>query len=164
MSIQNNVAIQQQEIKDISSMLMPLQQDMLLLPGISVAEIVGFVPASQEESDAPEWFLGNIQWRNLSVPLVSFESLKGQSLPNISSHCRIAVLNNTGLNHQLDFFAIVIQATPRLLRVLPSDVVEQDDISIEAGEKLHVKVQGEMAMIPDTAFIERSIINFLELT
>jgi len=162
MNTQNSLT-KQDEIKDISSMLLPMQEGYVLLPGSAVAEIVSFVPAIQDEEDAPAWFLGNIQWRNLNIPLISYESLQGGSTPQVAGHCRIAVLNNSGLNQQLDFFAMVIQGTPRLLRIVPDEISSLADKEIKEGEKLYVTVDGEEALIPDVRFMEQAVIDFLEL-
>ena len=88
-------------ITDLSSMLLPVEGRLLLLPGVAVAEIVTFVPPEHDGVNMPPWYLGTIHWRNQRVPLVSYEVLTGGSLPFISSHCRIAVMNNTGLSQQL---------------------------------------------------------------
>lgn len=160
-----NVA-RKKEITDISSMLLPLQDRNLLLPGVSVAEIVTFLPPEQEagQEDAPPWFFGTILWRNQRVPLVSYEMLMGGSRPYVGGHCRIAVMNNTGLNYQLNFFAMVLQATPRLLRLTQEEIVENADKPVEAGESMHIYVAGEEAVIPDVSFIEKAIINLLGLS
>lgn len=152
------------EITDISSMLLPLGDRYLLLPGVAVAEIVTFVPPEAEyNEETPIWFLGYIYWRNQRLPLVSYESMLSGEAPHVGGRCRIAVMNNTGLNHQLPFFALLLQATPRLLRLSPEDIVTNDEKNISAGEKLHVQVVGEEAIVPDIAFMEQNIINYLEL-
>lgn len=154
------------EITDISSMLLPLDDRYLLLPGVTVAEIVTFAsPETEYNEGTPPWFLGYIHWRNQRLPLVAYESMldEGEQTPHMSNRSRIAVMNNTGLNHQLPFFALLLQATPRLLRLSPEDVITYDEKVINAGEKMHVQVAGEEATVPDIAFIECQIVNYLEL-
>lgn len=157
-------APQKKEITDISSMLLPLENRNLLLPGVAVAEIVRFIPPEMErDEETPPWFLGFIYWRNQRVPLVSFEGMLGETIPSMSTRCRIAVMNNTGLNQQMDFFAILLQETPRLLRLAPEDIAVNNEKIVDQGEKLHVLVSGEDAVVPDIGFIEKSIVHFLEL-
>ncbi len=155
-------AVLENEITDISSMLLPVQEGYLLLPGVSVAEIVSYQPAQQDEDNPPNWYLGNIKWRNLDVPLACYETLRGKGEPQLGHHCRIAVLNNSGLNQQLDFFAIVIQGTPRLLRVTPAEIIENEEREVEDGERMHVLVAGEEALIPNLQLIEKAIIDYFE--
>jgi len=155
----------QSEMTDISSMLLPVEGRTLLLPGVVVAEIVTFVtPEPDDSEDVPAWFLGHIYWRNQRVPLAAFETLSGGGVPFISSHCRIAILNNTGMSHQLNFFAILLQGTPKLLRLTPEELFVNNEKISEEGEKLHVTIGGEEAVIPDVEFIERAIVNYLQLS
>jgi chemosensory pili system protein ChpC len=163
-SVASTSTPQKKEITDISSMLLPLADRYLLLPGVAVAEIVTFVPPEPEnDEETPAWFLGHIYWRNQRLPLIAYESMLTGENPHMSSRCRIAVMNNTGLSHQLPFFAIVLKATPRLLRLAPKDIVIIEEKEISSGEKMHVQVVGEKAVVPDVAFMEKSIINYLEL-
>jgi len=163
-SVASTSTPQKKEITDISSMLLLLEDRYLLLPGVAVAEIVTFVPPESEDNEeTPFWFLGHIYWRNQRLPLISYEAMLTGGNPNISSRCRIAVMNNTGLSHQLTFFALLLQATPRLLRLAPEDIAVNDEKMIGLGEKMHVQVVGEEAIVPDITFMEQNIINYLEL-
>ena len=154
--------IQQQE--DISSMLLQIDGRTLLLPGVAVAEIVSFVPPeSDNDEETPAWFLGNIYWRNQRVPLVAFENIIDGRPPLANSYCRIAVMNNTGVSDQLKFFAILLRTTPKLLRLTADEITINHEKILEEGEKLHVIVTGEEAVIPDIQFIEQKIIDLLQL-
>lgn len=163
-SVASTSTPQKKEITDISSMLLLLEDRYLLLPGVAVAEIVTFVPPEVEYSEeTPTWFLGYIFWRNQRLPLISYESMLSGTDPQVSSRCRIAVMNNTGLSHQLPFFALLLQATPRLLRLAPEDIAVNDEKITGPGERLHVQVVGEEAIVPDINFMEQNIVNYLEL-
>jgi|SRR5690606_6101657 len=164
-SVASTTTAQKKEITDISSMLLLLEDRYLLLPGVTVAEIVTFVPPEAEyNEETPPWFLGYIYWRNQRLPLVSYEAMLGGGVPQVSSHCRIAVMNNAGLSHQLPFFALLLQATPRLLRLAPEEVSVGEEKIINPGEMMHVHVVGEEATVPDIVFIERNIIDYLEIS
>lgn len=162
---QETSALTNKGITDISSMLLPVEGRLLLLPGVAVAEIViFFAPEADFDEEVPAWYLGNIYWRNQRVPLVSFETMMDGRSPFVSSHCRIAVLNNTGLDTQLNFFAILLQATPKLLRLTPEELSVDNEKLLGEGEKMHVIVAGQEAVIPDIAFIEGAINNYLQST
>lgn len=164
-SVASTSSPQKKEITDISSMLLLLEDRYLLLPGVAVAEIVTFVPPEAEyNEETPSWFLGYIYWRNQRLPLISYEAMLSGGTPQVSGRCRIAVMNNTGLSHQLSFFALLLQATPRLLRLAPEDIATDEEKSIGMGEKMHVQVVGENAIVPDITFMEQNIINYLELS
>jgi chemosensory pili system protein ChpC len=152
------------QITDISSMLLAIEGCLLLLPGVAVAEIVNYVPPEVDnDEETPAWYLGAIYWRNQRVPLVSFEAMTGRRAPLTTSHCRIAVMNNTGLSNQLKFFAILLRTTPKLLRLTPDEIAINNEKILEEGEKLHVVVVGEEAVIPDIQYVEQKIIDLLEL-
>ncbi|HBZ98965.1 MAG TPA: chemotaxis protein, partial [Pseudomonas sp.] len=53
-------------------LLMPLADRMLLVPNVAVAELIPY-RAPQAVQGMPAWFLGQVQWRDLSLPLLSFE-------------------------------------------------------------------------------------------
>jgi chemosensory pili system protein ChpC len=149
-------------VRDIPSMLLPVQDKLLILPGVSVAEIVNYsYPDCPPE--APEWFLGYIEWRKLSVPLVSFELLNGQALPRSAAAPRIAVLNNTGVSEAIPFIAIVIQSIPSLLRIMPQDITEIENAELSTAELAAVRVAGgDMALIPDVSVLEKAYSEYLQ--
>jgi membrane-associated phospholipid phosphatase len=57
-----------QTVREVASLLIPLDGELLLVPNVTVAEIV---PISRVEprADAPEWYLGDFSWREQTVPL-----------------------------------------------------------------------------------------------
>jgi chemosensory pili system protein ChpC len=160
---QNKVLAEQ--ITDISSMLLPVQGGFLLLPGVSVAEIVKYaMHEPSQDDDCPGWFLGHFEWRNLQVPLVCYEAFNGTGNFALSSSPKIAVINNTGLNHQLDFFGVLLRGTPHLVRVTPEEILDDQDKELNPGEKLHVTIAAEEdVVIPDMVALEQGIIDYLEL-
>jgi chemosensory pili system protein ChpC len=149
-------------VRDVPSMLLPVQDKMLLLPGVAVAEIVNY-SYPQCPAGAPDWLLGYIDWRKLSVPLLSFELLNGQAMPHATGVPRIAVINNTGVNEAVPFIAIVIQAIPRLLRIMPQDITEVVNVELAAAELAAVNIVGsETALIPDVSVLEKAYSDYLQ--
>ncbi|MCB1616909.1 MAG: chemotaxis protein CheW [Pseudomonadales bacterium] len=153
----------ERELNDIASLLLPVVGQYLLLPGVSVAEIVGFLPPEDRGANAPDWFLGYVEWRKLKVPVISFEVMNGQPLPEAHENNRIAVLNNTGQSKSLPFFAIVTQATPRLMRISESEIDEINSAQLNKFENMRVRVQEEEATIPAFVEMEKALIRFLGL-
>ena len=140
---------------DVPSMLLPVADRLLLLPGVSVAEIVNYSYVERPEQ-APDWLIGQIGWRKLTVPLVCFEVLNGGEVPRMAASRRIAVLNSTGVSDEVPFIAVVIQSIPRLLRVTPKDISE-DDSTTGPAELAAVRITGgETVFIPDVAVLERA--------
>lgn len=152
--------IEPKKIQEVASLLIPLQGQSILLPNVTVAEIIP-VAQVQPVANAPAWYLGNFQWRELTVPLLSLEALNGDALPQIHSRARFAVLNTTGLHADLAFIALLTQGLPRLARVSEDEISEREDAENRAYDLMHVSWAGEYTLIPDITAIERTFLDYL---
>ncbi|WP_111642080.1 chemotaxis protein CheW [Marinimicrobium alkaliphilum] len=150
----------QERAGEVPSLLVPMVHQPLLLPNVTVAEIVP--PAAADPvPGAPEWYLGELLWREQRLPLLSFERLNGESLPESNPRGRIAVLNSTGVSPDLPFLAIVTQGIPSLARV-HEDEIHERDVHCHPYERLQVSWAGEAAIIPDLAAMERACLEVRE--
>ncbi|MDX5298834.1 MAG: chemotaxis protein CheW, partial [Gammaproteobacteria bacterium] len=98
--------------------LLPMQDCQLLLPNVSLAEVVDYA-TPQRGSQGPDWYLGRFSWRGISLPVISYDAANGATpqTPD-TARGRIAVLNTIGPQHeQLPFLAVVTQGIPRLAKV-----------------------------------------------
>lgn len=150
----------EKKIQEVASLLIPLHERQLLVPNVTVAEIV---PVTQVTGidDAPAWYLGNCIWREQTIPLLSYEALNGDAKPGYNSRSRFAVFNTTGLHDALPFIAIVTQGLPRLARVNEEEISEREDTDNKPFELMHVSWAGEEAVIPDVAAMERHFLDYL---
>tara|TARA_B100000809_G_C15140282_1_gene532884 strand:- start:4384 stop:4863 length:480 start_codon:yes stop_codon:yes gene_type:complete len=144
---------------EIACLMVPVSERMLLVPSTSVAEIVPFSAVSRV-ADSPDWLLGNYHWRELKVPLISFEQINGEGRPDLHSRCRVAVLNNTGQSDSLPFIAIITQGIPRLARVT-EDEIQQLESSTDKKpfELMRVSLAGEEAVVPDIEGMEKAYLD-----
>ena len=79
--------------EQVRSLWIPLRQVNMLLPHAVVAEIGNYrVPDSRD--DTPEWLLGDINWRGTTIPVVSLESLCGESAPANLVYSRLLIINS----------------------------------------------------------------------
>lgn len=139
----------------VPSLMIPLAGRTLLAPTVSVAEMVPYA-APETIEQAPDWLLGFFHWREMKVPLLSFEILSGESRPDIQSQSRIAVFNNTGVSDTLPFIAIPTQGIPRLVRVSEEDISVTEGRSCRTFERLHVTLNGDdEVLIPDLSALEQ---------
>ena len=150
--------IETKKIMEVASLLVPLRDRLLLLPNVSVAEIV---PVSQVTPvlNAPDWYLGNCVWREQQVPLVSFESLNGEEKAGISNRTRFAVLNTTGVSEDIPFLALITQGIPRLARINEEEISETDGAT-KPFELMQVSWAGEAATIPNVSKIEQALVEY----
>lgn len=147
--------IRRSQLEEITCLLLPLHGRTLLVPTVTVAEMVPMAPF-QDEPDTPDWFLGLFPWRGRQVPLLSFERLAGEAEAGIVSVGRVAVLNNTGVSDQLPFIAIPTLGLPRMSRVAAEDITEDTETPKRPFELMRVKIGLEEMAIPDVTALERT--------
>ena len=152
--------IEQKKILEVASLLIPLDGQSILLPNVTVAEIVP-VSRVQLVQDAPEWYIGNCQWRELTVPVLSLETLNGEGRPSLNPKARFAVLNTTGLHDDLPFIAILTQGLPRLARVSEDEISELENAENRTYDLMHVSWAGEQTIIPNIEAIEQTFLEYL---
>lgn len=140
--------------EQVTSLLVPMQGRPWLIPNILVAEVIGLRHPDRSATSGPGWLLGWINWRDVEVPLISFEAMNEAGQPQIGQEARIVVLNTiTGKNR---FYAMVIQGIPRTVKVEDDDLVEEP---VDAGpvEDRSVQVGGDLAVMPDLDAIEEQL-------
>ncbi|MDO3387582.1 chemotaxis protein CheW [Gilvimarinus sp. SDUM040013] len=141
--------------QEVASLLVPIVDKLLLLPNVTVAEIVPVAQVSPV-ADGPDWLLGEFVWREIKLPLISYELLNGNSKPSLNARCRIAVLNTTGESDDLGFIAVLTQGLPRLARITPDEIVENSDAPSDTYDDMAISWSGELATIPSVARIEQA--------
>lgn len=140
----------------ISSLLVGLADNVLLLPMSAVAEVVRQVQIQGAETK-PEWMYGWLSWRDRQLPLISFEAITGGEKPAVPERPHALILNS--LDGELPFYAVLLQQFPSQvsiaedgeLKALPSA-----DKKSKKSEMLMQVVLGEKnAVIPNLEEIER---------
>ena len=63
---------------ELYSLLVPLNQERLIVPRACVAEVVRYAPLHADEP-VPHWFRGHVAWNGRRVPVISFEELAGRA-------------------------------------------------------------------------------------
>jgi chemosensory pili system protein ChpC len=144
----------QPTVTQIATLLIPVSGKHLVLPNVNVAEIIPFVPPT-EADDVPTWYLGSFSWRNIEVPLISFEAINDEPFAARGSNRRIAILNNVIGDTAVPFCGIVTEGLPRLMRLLPEEIADDPDHVTGPAEMARVLVNGERASIPNVAFIQQ---------
>ncbi len=143
----------------IHCLTIPLTDETALLPNAAIAEVTAYkepVPIA----DAPEWFLGYIDWREKRVPVISFEAISGKVVTGAKKNSRIAVLNTLNGNAQLPYVGIVSQGIPSLA------IVQEQGLEDKTAKQKKrqtvgaiVEVGGIEALIPDIDEIEKRLVS-----
>ncbi|MBW7471559.1 chemotaxis protein CheW [Marinobacter sp. M216] len=138
----------------LSCVMIPMSERQLLLPNVTIAEVVDFA-SSEAGANTPDWLVGYLDWRGLTLPVISYDAANGGSLsvPG-DNRGRIVVLNTIGEHHeQVPFMALVTQGIPSQTR-LTEDQISQKDGEAGPADIMQVEVDGESAWIPNLEYLE----------
>ncbi len=149
----SQAAITQDTSASLTGLLVPLADRMLLVPNVAVAELIPY-RAPQSAQGTPSWFLGQVSWRDLTLPLLSFEAASdGQ--PSTGSGSRVAVLNALGGRDHVKFIALLVQGIPRSVKVDPN--LARSDVPLAPLELDAVNLGDVQARIPDLIALEQKL-------
>lgn len=140
----------------VRSQLLPVKDTQLILPNVAVAEVTGYTQPESVEGK-PEWYLGQMSWRSRTIPVVSFEGLNAQSIPDYQQRSRIAVLNAVHGHKGLEFYALVVQGIPHLVSVDEGSIKNAKAKADSPAVGANVEINGIPAVIPDLEAIEKQL-------
>lgn len=139
----------------LTTLMLPLADRSLVLPNVAVAELIDDQPR-QPVLGAPDWHLGMIVWRDLQIPLVSFEAACGAHT-QVAQGPRVVVLNCLS-DGPLQFMAILIQGVPRSCKV--DSQLSYVDVPLAPLELAAVQISDRVARIPDLDGLERLLLSY----
>ena len=129
--------------------LAPMPEESLLLPTNTIAEVIEYIEPNPL-SQTPQWLLGQIEWENRQVPVVSYTALiSGQEPGKITGTNRIMIVKSLSDSARIPYLGILISDIPSLVSVQQEEVVHTGDERKSLGVFCHVKVQDHAAVIPD---------------
>ncbi|VAW66006.1 hypothetical protein MNBD_GAMMA11-409 [hydrothermal vent metagenome] len=137
----------------IKCIVLKINEDVLLMPNASVAEIVP-IRNIINVANKPGWMLGYIDWRGNSVPLISFEAMGGVRMPSLAAGTvKAAVLFSTGDDKNIPYVSILMQGAPSIVNV------KEESISADEQQITHPAIE-EKIMIDEASY---SIMNLEKL-
>ena len=102
--------------------------------------------------------MGEVYWRGLQLPLLSFERLLGGPVPGMGAESRILVFNTLQEGLALDFYAVLIQGIPRPL-TLDASLLRADLQQTTVWDMDVVQLDGHVLFIPDLQALERWLLS-----
>lgn len=144
--------------QDITTFILPIAPDNLLLPNTSIAEVISvatMIPVAKK----PNWFLGKLGWHGRTVPMVSFGRLNHDD-DKLGQFRHAAIIRGGNFPKELPVFALALSEPPKMLRLTRADMVTVDEPHGNATQAI-VEVADERAIIPDIAYIEKMLIEQL---
>ncbi len=130
----------------------------LLLPNNAIADVVSSMSITTTPKDQ-KWVVGELNWRELNIPVVSFEQLILQRTPRLrGSH--VAIFHGTLDTEKMPFYGVTVQAIPHNFSLLKeSDLTERmDDLKLDYCS-MKVTARGVASIIPDLNNIEAKILS-----
>lgn len=144
---------QQNAAASLTGLLLPLSDRTLLVPNVALAELIPY-RAPQATPGLPAWLLGQVAWRDLRLPLLSFEAAAGGEA-KIGPGARVAVLNALGGRAHVKFIALLLQGIPRSLKLEAN--LPGANAPLSVLELAAVQMGTEVAKIPDLIGLEQML-------
>jgi chemosensory pili system protein ChpC len=140
----------------IACLLLPVTGRQLLLPNITVAEVVNAAEVAPPAKDAAPWHVGSMVWREMNIPVVAFEGLNGQAVPR--EYKQVVVISGISAQRALPYYGIVVQGEPRLAKVKIAQLEDLESAPTGPMEFLQVRYAGDLAVIPDLDALEAPLL------
>lgn len=140
--------------KVLPCVLIPVTDRQLLLPNVSIAEIVDYAEP-ELSTDGPDWLAGFLNWRGIRLPVISYDAANGRttSLPE-NARGRVAILNTIGDGHgAMPFLAMITQGIPSQTKLSEAQV-NQSEGETGPADLMVVDVDGHTAYIPNLEYLE----------
>jgi len=147
--------------QEIRAILAPLAQSSILLPNNVVAEVIGFTDPKSFEN-APSWLLGELDWHDWQVPVVSFATLCGAATADpVSSGSRILIVKTLSDSTSIMYLGVHINGLPKLTTLNSESLETMDDQPQSSTVFASVRLDGQEALIPElsevTGLVEQAI-------
>lgn len=142
--------------RDLSALLVPLVDDLLLLPSAVVVEIIRRRELIRPVA-APSWLLGMLHWHDTTIPVLCFEALNGAGLSDTGHGGRIVIMSVVGESPPCEHYAILAQGVPHLLLLTDGDVLPDAERQPGSMELMKVQAHGRDAAIPDLDAVEAAL-------
>jgi len=142
--------------EDIYSLLIPLENERLVVPRSCVAEVIRYSEPSVNDADS--WLCGSVTWNNLDIPVVSFERMCDMSPPTPAGRTRIVVFHPVSGRDDIPY-GLLAEGFPQMVRV-SSEVLKVDQGYKPPPDSpiiCRVHLLHEQALIPDLELIEQRL-------
>ena len=139
----------------LTGLVVPLSDRSLLLPNVALAELMPY-RAPLAIPGMPAWMLGQVSWRDLRLPLLSFEAASdGQA--QIGNNARVAVINALGGRPHVKFLALLVQGIPRSVKL--DSTLARANVALAPLELDAVSLADNLLKIPDLVGLEQMLVD-----
>ena len=143
----------------LSCMLLPLNGTDVLLPKSIVKEVV-YKPAMTIFDGEDDWLIGEIDWEDYVIPVISFERLCNQTRTIKSNHIRAVICYVVENSETFPLYAIEVQSMPRPLILDSRALYNHDGMMSKYSELIsyYVKIGSKELAIPNFQKLEEILL------
>ena len=146
---------------ELACVLIPLGTTQLLLPNVSIAEIIPWRRLKAWDT-SPDWCIGLLGWRGEAVPVLEFEALRNSVEARAERGRCLVIMNRARSSVGRPFYALVSASLPRLVHLTAGDM-DSHPIQLGDAEVASVTVGTEVAVVPNLSFIEERLASLPEV-
>lgn len=133
----------------VHCMLIPADDELLLLPTSTMSEVVDFSSLEPMEN-APPWLLGQLEWESRRVPIFSFGALiNATDMGEIPKKSKIMILKSLSDSARMPYIGLLLTDLPRPISIKEENIVETGDDKKALGVYSRVTVDESEAIVPD---------------
>ena len=136
-------------LPDIHCTLAPAGDTTVLLPTSTIAEITEYTPPEPFEG-APKWLLGQVEWEDWQVPVISYSALLDDVAPEAATAgSRIMVVKSLSSSARVPYIGVLVSQIPKLANVSETELEVNDEDDLPQGAHASVSIDGREAVVPD---------------
>ena len=140
------------DTNELSCVVIPTPGAQLLLPNVSIAEIVPW-RRIKPMAEGPAWCMGHFGWRGRNVPVIHYAGFESErDTPPNTARC-LVVMNRARNPSGPAFYALAAIGLPRMVQLMEDDL-QNLDAPLGLADVMQVQVGTEQATIPNLAYIE----------
>lgn len=149
------------QVAEIRVLLLPLQEDNLVLPNATVVEVISTelnTDLTAVQSKVPDWLVGSTDWRQRKIPVISFEKMTTNGPEHRGFSSRVAICHSLA-NENESFIGIQMQGIPKLLLLTESDIkdVLAPDLKPDWPVVSGMQFNDVQAWIPDIDALRKQV-------
>ena len=129
--------------------LAPTGSTSIVLPTSTIAEITDYSPPAPLDG-TPDWLLGQVEWEDWQVPVISYGSLlDGENPETATGRSRIMVVKSLSNTARVPYIGVLVEQIPKLAKLSEEDLEVTSEDEDSPSVHCAVKVSGHAAVVPD---------------
>lgn len=140
----------------IPCMLIPLQNQYLLLPNSTIAEVIP-MPQLSPVDNKPDYWIGQCNWHSRQLPVINLEALIQGDDTDISNANKLCILHGISDNSTLPVYSLPCFGVPQLIHLNESTLLQAKHAEESDFLLYELPIGNNLAYIPNLDTIEASL-------